>query len=84
MINFGGCGVLLQCTEKLALSSMIDLEFSLSDLSGEKFIVSGKVVRVEEKESGQIDVAVQFLEINQEDRTKIYGILYKQKKTNLD
>jgi diguanylate cyclase (GGDEF)-like protein len=84
MINFGGCGVLLQCTEKLALSSMIDIEFSLSDISDEKFIVSGKVVRIEEKESGQIDVAVQFVEINQEDRTKIYRILYKQKKTTVD
>jgi len=84
VINFGGCGVLLQCAEKLALSSMIDLEFSLSDLSDDKFMVSGKVVRIEEREDGQIDVAVQFLEINQQDRTKIYRILYKQKKTNLD
>jgi diguanylate cyclase (GGDEF)-like protein len=84
MINFGGCGVLLQCTEKLELSSMVDLEFSLSDLSDDKFMVSGKVVRIEENKDGQIDVAVQFLEINQQDRTKIYRILYKQKKTNLD
>lgn len=80
MINFGGGGVLFRCSERLEISSLIELEFSIPDLPKEKMKVLGRVVRIEEVGVEQIDVGVRFLEMDQKDRTKIYRILFEQKK----
>jgi diguanylate cyclase (GGDEF)-like protein len=80
MINFGGGGVLFRCSEHFEISSLIDLEFSISDSQKEKVKVSGEVVRLEEMEDGQIDVGVRFLEVDKPDRIKIDRILFEQKK----
>ena len=80
MINFGGGGVLFRCSEHFEISSVIDLEFSISDLQKEKVKVSGEVVRIEEMDDGQIDVGVRFLEVDKPDRIKIDRILFEQKK----
>jgi diguanylate cyclase (GGDEF)-like protein len=79
-INLGGGGVLFRCSEKLEMSSVIEMEFSIPDLPEERLIVLGRVVRLEEMDDGHIDVGVRFLEIDRQDRTKLYRILFEQKK----
>jgi diguanylate cyclase (GGDEF)-like protein len=80
MINFGGGGVLFRCSEHFEISSLIELEVSVPDLQNEKLKVLGRVVRIEEAGEGHVDVGVRFLEMDQKDRTKIYRILFEQKK----
>jgi diguanylate cyclase (GGDEF)-like protein len=79
-INLGGGGVLFRCSEKFEISSVIELEFSIPDLPEERLTVLGRVVRVEEMDNGNIDVGVRFLEIDRKDRTRLYRVLFEQKK----
>jgi hypothetical protein len=42
--------------------------------------VSGRSVRIEELADGQVDIGVRFLEMEEQDRNKIYRIPSEQKK----
>jgi diguanylate cyclase (GGDEF)-like protein len=82
IINFGWGGVLFRCTERFDIFSLIRLELSIPDIPNEKMKALGKVVRTKELEDGQVDVAVQFLDIKQQDRNRIYRVLFGQRVTH--
>jgi diguanylate cyclase (GGDEF)-like protein len=80
MINFSVGGILFRSSEKFELTSLIELEIPIPDVPHHKMKVPSRVIRTKELPDGQVEVAVRFLEVEQQDRNKIYRMLFERKK----
>jgi hypothetical protein len=69
-VNISEGGLLFLAERSLPLGSPVKISLPLPD-SGREIVTRGRVVRVEEKDSGKFEAAIRITELNKQDRRRL-------------